>query len=108
MNDVIWWVKGKWITCKLTFNQIVNVYIKGNGATAKGIMLYDYCIKVAFDNYEPQTYQEMMLENTIQEEMKNSNCDRKTAAMLCGGYIAQHMKPSDFWSSDRPGKFICA
>lgn len=108
MNDFIWWFKGKWITCKLTFNQIMNVYIKGHSATKKGIMLYDYCIKVALEGYEPKTYQEMMFEDTLKREMVQSDCDRKTAAMFCGGRIAQHMKPSDFWSPDRPGKFICA
>jgi hypothetical protein len=108
MDNIIWWFRRKWLTGKLTFNQIVNVYLRGHTVTEKGIKLYDYCVKVALEEYEPKNYQEMMFEDTIKQEMTKSECGRKTAAMLCGGRIAQHMKPSVFWSDERPGKFICS
>ena len=109
MNDIVWWFRGKYLICKLTCNQIINVYIKGTEVSEKGLKLYDYCAKVAFEDYQPQTYQEQMFEDRIKEDMQRyQQTERKHGAMILGGSLAQHIRPSVFWSDERPGKLITA
>ena len=104
---MIWWFRSKWLVCKLTAIQVMNVYIRGEEISEKGLALYDYCAKVAFDNYEPVSFQDTMFEDIIQEDMKKYQLtERKHAAMITGGTLAHHMRPKVFWSDERPGKLI--
>lgn len=49
----------------------------------KGMEFFDYCVKILQDeNYEAETYQEMMFEEMVDNLRKEDGLDRKTAAAI--------------------------
>ena len=93
----------KFFICRarLFVRQVLNS-LTGNTSTQKGINFYDYCTKVIFENYEPQTFADTMFEDEIKSHMKSADMSRKDSAIVTASILAGFMTPAEF--AKRPYK----
>ena len=91
-----WKIKSKWFSVVQTVQQTWN-WVKDETLTPKGHEAYDYYCKVIFDDYQPVSLAETMLEDDMQKFMKEIELeDRRSAAILSAGRLAKHIAPWDF------------
>ena len=93
-------IKGQWYAAKLFIKQCKNC-LCGQELTPRGYNAYNYYCKIVFEEYNPVTMADFMFEDIVTEQMKYSNVDRRSAAIILGGELARHMKPWDFWKQKR-------
>lgn len=93
--ELTWKIRVPWLWAKLFCKQLFNCLI-GKKVTQKGHAAYDYYCKVAFTECGPESYADHMFEDDLKRFMEHTQLNRKEAAIVRAGMMAQWMAPWDF------------